>query len=239
MNSRLFWVWLIVSGLEPVFQQLAWALLKGDIARFILPLYWGEIGFYTVYLVVIVFTLASVFLPGLVMRIINPKVPLWIYVVGVICYVGIHSALGTLASHQQGSWWHVNRVLRNAPDNVMLGFYDLSVAASLAIIWPFLCYSPMMVIMLLRERNWRFPLQYGMTMSVASAFSGVLGLIILKLIFADERPPLFAERGLQYLSSTDAKLFIYWFLPAAIGANISYKLLLSNPAHHHQSNPLR
>jgi hypothetical protein len=174
-------------------------------------------------------------------RKINPKVPLWLYCIGVACYPFVWFFLTTrmryFSPEEVGSWFFAQRTIQSAldsyPRSTALLPFELPFAITAALVWPFLCFTPLMIFSSLREQNWRFPLKLGLAFSVASAVSGIARAVFSWAVLGLRGRHDFGRDGFDALTSRDYEVLLFWFVPTALGAMTSYRLLASNPDHHH------
>jgi hypothetical protein len=240
MAKKLFWIWLLANGLSPVLLVVAGVFFGTNIVRVNALLPWGSGADVLLPLAAVVCVVVSVLLPGLVIRKINPKVPLWLYVLGVACYPLVWVFLSGRTQNMRyafGTWSSVDRafwiVINKLPDDGLPYPWQLPLTLAAVVTWPFLCSAPMMLLSFLRERHWRFPLRLGLALTVASFVSGVAGLLSQWIVLGMMVHFRFAQHGFDSLNERDIVALLFWGLPTALGAMASFVLLSPNPARHH------
>jgi hypothetical protein len=239
MNKMLFWFWILANGLSSTLMLIAPKFLDTSYARVNALLPWGYGASSLLFLATFGFVIAAVILPGLVIRKINPNVPLWLYALGLLGYASTWVALVLLMNHLRPILGGgVNLYVEGPSWSSLIIRGGGVLTISLTLIWPFLCYSPTMLMSLLREKNWCFPLRLGLAFTAASGVAGITWLVMIFFFFGNYYVPNdFIRFGFDSIHFRDLEIIFIWFFASAFGAAVSFWFLRPTPAPHPQQNP--
>lgn len=232
MQKLLFWFWILANGVSSILLLIAPKFLETNIARVNALLPWGSGASILLPLATISFVAAAIILPALVIREINSNVPLWLYALGMLGYAGTYIVLCLLVIRLRpilGDW---TNFIGDGPSWSSLHFRgSAALPIFLTLIWPFLCYGPTMLMSLLREKSWRFPLLLTTAFTASSWVAGITWLTMADWFFGGYLGPTnFIQFGFDNIRFRDFQIILLWLLTSAFGAAVSYWFLRPSPA---------
>jgi hypothetical protein len=231
-------LWMIANGLSTLLLSIVLKLGNTNYAAFNKAMGWEQGTEFLFPVLIPLVISAGVLLPGLVLRQITRKVPLFIYVAGILCY-GIAAVLLTyLLGHivprsfmlgEIGSWrvaeFSLWQLLVYQRDTWAWGLAKCAMAVSAAILLGLISYLPMILMIKLRDGTWRFPLLFLSAMMAGQVASGIVGILYSAHYFHLNQPLNFDAGGFELLGISDVQMLGYFFIPSAIGAIASFWIL--------------
>jgi hypothetical protein len=232
MQKMLFWFWILANGFSSILLLIAPKFLVTNVARANTLLPWGWGASLLLLLATFSFVVIAIILPALVIRKINSNVPLWLYALGMLGYAGTWVALCLLVIRLRPILGDLTNLIGDGPSWSSLHFRGSAVLPIfLTLIWPFLCYSPIMLMSLLREKNWRFPVLLIIAFTASSWAGGIAWFIVADWFFGGYAGPTnFIQSGFDRIHFRDFQIILIWFLTSAFGAAVSYWFLRPGPA---------
>jgi hypothetical protein len=237
MKTKDFFFFLFACGLSALLLPLLWPLFETNTDRVNALLPWGSGGGFVIFGLIVTALTVSIASPGLALRRITNKVPLWAWVLGWLGYGAVLAALLVVGSRVFGNRLSfVETALVTDPQLIWMNWSGLGghkeylyllLGLGGSFITPVLCWVPGGLILAVYNRSPWFGLRFALAMGVGSLVSMLAAVLLAGFVPTASRHH-FLQNGFDRFDSDDVWFLATAFLTATIGTIATLFVVIPN-----------